>query len=251
MNEYGQQPYTYLIRCIPTGQIYYGVRYGNRVKPEEDLWVKYFTSSKRVKELIQTHGKTSFDFEVRKVFESTEAAIDWERRVLERSVFTEMWLNRNVAGAIKMSAADRSALSRRNKGRRLSDQHKAAISASKVGKPRSAETRAKLSAAQLGRKRDPEVVAKLAETAKLNWSTNTDRKKKLTERNLQRWSDPAEKQRHIALKCKQYVVTDADGLETVVTNLTEFALAHNLGRSSLHSAKATGKRVGGFLVRSI
>lgn len=40
--------YTYLIKCIPTGEYYYGVRYSVNSNPDE-LQKTYFTSSKVVK----------------------------------------------------------------------------------------------------------------------------------------------------------------------------------------------------------
>jgi len=43
------QPYTYLIKFLPTGQVYYGSSYANnkhKVSNPEQLWITYFTSSK-------------------------------------------------------------------------------------------------------------------------------------------------------------------------------------------------------------
>lgn len=93
---YQNKPYTYLIKFIPTDQVYYGVRWGNKVSPEDDLWKKYFTSSKYVKELIDEYGSEWFEYEVRQVFESVDKARDWEERVLKRMKVTEsnQWLNR-------------------------------------------------------------------------------------------------------------------------------------------------------------
>jgi hypothetical protein len=49
-------PFTYLIKHIPTGRNYYGVRYKKGCHPN-DLWLKYFTSSKKIKGLIKKYGK--------------------------------------------------------------------------------------------------------------------------------------------------------------------------------------------------
>ena len=60
-------PYVYLIKNNITGQFYYGSRARNiRLKklPEEDLWITYFTSSKKVKSLIEQYGKDSFGVEI-------------------------------------------------------------------------------------------------------------------------------------------------------------------------------------------
>lgn len=76
-------PYTYLIRHNPSGKVYYGCRYAKGCKPSE-LWVSYFTSSKVVRSLIQSDGKSSFSCEVRRTFDSIEECRNWEHRVLKR-----------------------------------------------------------------------------------------------------------------------------------------------------------------------
>lgn len=76
-------PYVYLLKNKTAGLFYYGLRFGKNCHPD-DFWVEYFTSSKLVKDLINKHGKSDFDFEIRKTFDSKEAAIDWEQRVIRR-----------------------------------------------------------------------------------------------------------------------------------------------------------------------
>ena len=88
-------PYTYRIFCKPTNQYYYGVRFAKDCNPD-DLFVKYFTSSNDVKELIKIYGKESFIIEVRKVFETPEKAIDWEIRVNKRTMKWENYLNKSA-----------------------------------------------------------------------------------------------------------------------------------------------------------
>ena len=44
-------PYFYRLYFKPTGQYYVGVQYGKNAHPD-NLWNKYFTSSKVVKKLI-------------------------------------------------------------------------------------------------------------------------------------------------------------------------------------------------------
>ena len=56
-------PFTYLIKHIPTNKYYYGVMYRKSCHPN-DFWTKYFTSSKKVKNLIRKYGKKSFKFEI-------------------------------------------------------------------------------------------------------------------------------------------------------------------------------------------
>lgn len=76
-------PFTYLIKFIPTGQFYYGVRWANGCHPD-DLWQTYFTSSTYVKDLIKENGKDAFEVQVRKTFDDHLTAQNWERRVLKR-----------------------------------------------------------------------------------------------------------------------------------------------------------------------
>lgn len=92
-------PYTYFLFNKITGQKYYGVRYANNCKPEE-LWSTYFSSSKYVKQLIETHGKDSFEYEVRKTFKTPHEARSWEERVLRKLdiLNNDIWLNKNVCG---------------------------------------------------------------------------------------------------------------------------------------------------------
>ena len=99
-------PYTYLIHHTPTNTFYYGVRWKNvRLckTPEEDLWVSYFTRSKKVRQLIQKFGKDSFRYEIRKRFNDVSSARNWETKVLRRMrVLSKpnIWLNRTNNKAI-------------------------------------------------------------------------------------------------------------------------------------------------------
>jgi len=76
-------PYTYLINHVPSGRVYYGVRFAEGCDPKE-LGDTYFSSSKYVKELLVRDGVGSFDFEVRKIFDDVSSAREWENKVLRR-----------------------------------------------------------------------------------------------------------------------------------------------------------------------
>jgi hypothetical protein len=76
-------PFTYLVKHMPTNRYYYGVRFRKKCHPN-DLWTKYFTSSKKVKGLIKRYGKKSFQFEIRKTFKTAQQAMAWEFKVLRR-----------------------------------------------------------------------------------------------------------------------------------------------------------------------
>lgn len=77
------KPYTYKLFFKPTSQWYYGVRYAKNCDPS-DLFVKYFTSSKVVKTLLQEYGKDAFIVKICRTFETIEEAFSWETRFLTR-----------------------------------------------------------------------------------------------------------------------------------------------------------------------
>lgn len=132
------QPYTYLIRHTPTGKVYYGVRTANKVEPHNDLWKHYFTSSPGVQKLIEETGVDSFVAEIRKTFETKEAAVAWETRVLHRCkvLHDDRWLNQNVAGYIVPTEESNKKISDYHKDRPKTDAHKKNLSESQKGKPK-------------------------------------------------------------------------------------------------------------------
>jgi len=89
------QPFCYLIGWSKQKTFYYGVRYARGTTPN-DLWTKYYTSSKYVKLMCEQHGEPDI-IEVRKTFKTAEEAICWEERVIRRigAVKKSEWLNRN------------------------------------------------------------------------------------------------------------------------------------------------------------
>jgi hypothetical protein len=81
------QPHTYLIRFIPTGQLYYGCSYANtryKIAHPLLLWKTYFTSSETVEKLIQEHGVNSFEVVSTKIHKDKETTLLWEHRFLTR-----------------------------------------------------------------------------------------------------------------------------------------------------------------------
>jgi predicted RNA-binding Zn-ribbon protein involved in translation (DUF1610 family) len=92
-------PYTYYLKNKVTGEKYYGVRYARGCNPSE-LWVTYFSSSKYVAQRVKEHGANSFEFEIRKEFQTPKQARDWEEKVLRRLdiLHRRDWLNQNVCG---------------------------------------------------------------------------------------------------------------------------------------------------------
>jgi len=144
------KPYTYLIKFKPTGQCYYGSRIKNvklGLTPEEDLMLKYTTSSKEINKLIKEHGIDAFEWEVRRKFETTDRAVLWEQRVLKRCKVLErqdVWLNKNIAGHIIATPEICKKISEANTGKTKTEEHKEKIRQGNIGKkkpPRTQEYR--------------------------------------------------------------------------------------------------------------
>jgi len=140
-------PFTYFLKHKQTGLKYYGLRYRKGCKPS-DLWVKYFSSSKKVHELIKIYGKDSFEYEVRKIFTDSKKAIEWEINVLKKMNVLKRndWLNESVAGSVihtpstllKMSNSIKQTYIRngnKNKGRVVSVETKNKQSEKRKGRP--------------------------------------------------------------------------------------------------------------------
>ena len=85
--------YTYVIGWSDQNKRYYGVRFAKNCHPF-DLWSTYFTSSRKVKALRKEYGEPDI-IEIRKLFESKEAARKWETEVIRRlnMVKSDVWLN--------------------------------------------------------------------------------------------------------------------------------------------------------------
>lgn len=93
-------PFSYFLLHKPTGLKYYGIKYSTGSSPAI-LWVTYFTSSTKVKELIDQFGPDSFVVTVRRTFSTGEEALLWEHKVLRRLRAAERldWLNRHNGGS--------------------------------------------------------------------------------------------------------------------------------------------------------
>jgi hypothetical protein len=143
--------YTYLLKHVPTSTYYYGCRYAKGCHPKE-FWSEYKTSSKYVKQLVETYGEDSFKYEIRKVFQDQDSCRKWEHKVLRRMnvVSREDFLNKTDNISISKESASKGILNRK-----ASQKQKETISA--IGKlnkdkKRSEQTRKKLSSALLNNK---------------------------------------------------------------------------------------------------
>jgi hypothetical protein len=167
-------PYTYLIKHIPTGLVYYGVRYAQNCKPD-DLWVSYFTSSKKVKALIKQTSKDSFAFEVRRTFSDVDKAREWEHKVLRRLnvVRRKDFLNMTNGKSLPPRYGPRSEETKRKMSKPrnakfgpVSDERKLKVSEALKGRPRSEETKNRISKSNLGKTKSLEHRKKISDAIK-------------------------------------------------------------------------------------
>lgn len=123
------QPFTYSITHIPSGVHYYGVRYGKNCSPA-DLGTTYFSSSILVKKLIFEESTLNFKFRVRKIFQTKQKAVAWERKFLTRvnASASSKWFNKHNGNR------------HASKGGYKLDE----VTKQKMRKPKSPEHRAKL-----------------------------------------------------------------------------------------------------------
>lgn len=148
------KPYTYLIGWSLLNKYYYGVRFAKGCNPN-DLWVKYFTSSKKVAEYRKLYGEPDV-IKIRKTFTSKEAAILWEEKVLRRLKIksNEKMLNANIAGAIIKNLDHAKGKPSKLKGRKWTEEQKVnlkkpkSVPSSLKGKQLSDEHKEKLRAAK-------------------------------------------------------------------------------------------------------
>lgn len=133
------KPYTYYLYHVPTGKKYYGVKFGKDADPSK-FWTKYFSSSKEVKALREEYGDDSFIPEIRRTFNTAEAACKWEVKVLRKLKAGERedWLNNKFDNGrpCVMTPIIREQISLSNKGKVFSEEHKRKLrEASKGRKP--------------------------------------------------------------------------------------------------------------------
>jgi hypothetical protein len=224
------EAYTYVVFCIPTNQYYYGVRWGNKISPKEDLWIKYFTSSKLVKQLISEHGVDSFKTSVRKVFSSKDEAISWEESVLKRLKVLKnpsLWLNRCISKAIRYDIHPRKGLSQ-------SESTKVKIANTLQGRTLDADVKLKMSIARKGKSINVPIGSR-PHVGIANSKRTSQQKAKFQEACVNAHS-------------KTYKLLSPFKEEIVVVNLAKFARENDFDASSILKYK---KAKGWFLLEKV
>lgn len=194
-------PYTYLIGWSHLNLWYYGVKYAIGCHPDQ-LWVSYFTSSKYVAETRSEHGEPDV-IEIRKVFNNTKDARNWENAVLRRMkvVYDDKWLNKTDNKSIapeccahqKCLGRIRTEEEKQNlreawKNRRLkpiSEETREKIRATSTGRQHSEETKEYLRQLNLGKKMSDESIEKLR-VARTGTKASEETKARMSEAQLNR-----------------------------------------------------------------
>jgi hypothetical protein len=144
-------PYTYYIGWSSLNKWYYGVRFAKGCNPQ-DLWKKYFTSSKEVKLLREKFGEPDI-IKIDKTFLDSNEAREYEHQVLKFLDVgrNEIWVNKTdgkcpTSKGIKLSEEQKLHLSKIRKGRIFTKEHRENLSKASKGipKPKSEEHRKKI-----------------------------------------------------------------------------------------------------------
>ncbi len=158
--------FTYLLGWSNLDRWYYGVSFASS-RTEEDLWVKYKTSSKHVKQFAELHGDPDVIM-VRRRFSSSDKARAWETKVLKRIgvVHSEKWINKTDNKAISSDAAERG---RKNRDRAKIGENTrtwyASLSNSEKQKVRDAKRAGMINKTEEARKRQSEGIRKYQQEA--------------------------------------------------------------------------------------
>jgi len=88
------KPYTYIIIYNRTGEFYIGSRSANRTQALDDLWCRYFTSSKLINERIKSEGTDCFTAQVIDEFETPEEAFVAEQLMISERISNPLCLNK-------------------------------------------------------------------------------------------------------------------------------------------------------------
>ena len=178
--------YFYLLKHKQSGKQYAGVRYAKDCDPSE-LLVKYFTSSRRVKNLL---GDDPHCFEIVEtiLFDNKEKAIEYELDYIKKhsAHLSDEWFNQAAAKAINPEAAKQTCLERYGvESWTQTAEYKTSGLGFKVGNKhgcfsRSEETKQKISEAFKGRVFSEEHKQKIRER-RIGTKASAETKQKMSE----------------------------------------------------------------------
>lgn len=141
------EAYVYLIKHIPSSFYYIRFRCKNitlKRNPEDDLWIKYFSSSKKIKELIQKYGKNTFEYSILYRNKDSKACFMYEQDLIRHHMSNRYCLNQYYKGSftttgLKHSEETKNKIREKAKCRVMSDEVRNKIKNTLSGRPKSAE----------------------------------------------------------------------------------------------------------------
>lgn len=176
--------YVYKIIHKDSGQYYFGFRAAHSLQnrqPEQDLWVKYFTSSKLIAQMIKEYGTQSFDAIILTRYQNPDDAYWAEQTLIEQHLADPKCLNKwyrrrednrkvfhNLGVKITRTEKDLAsyrAAGIKKRGKKLpprSEEYKKAQSLRGMGRKHKPETILKLKLLKTGLTKTPEAIAKQA-----------------------------------------------------------------------------------------
>lgn len=206
MNKYGQKSYTYLIGWRRLDVWYYGVRWNNSVSPQDDLWVKYQTSSRYVKAFVLEHGDPD-TIRISRCFDDPKMARAHEMRFIKQlkchSPRNTRWLNQGIPNGIGGHFVPHSEETKRLIGHRSKERWKDPQFREKAirrGHRLSVDQRKKISEFQILHKNTSDEKKRQSIQSKKNW-TNPDVKEKASKSHRKFWS--SERGKAVSEKIKQ------------------------------------------------
>ncbi len=181
-------PYFYKIKHKKSGKYYVGSQYGKNAN-KENFFKSYFTSSKKIKEIVSNEGADAFDICL--IIERSDAR-EYEAyylqkcySLLKKEKFLILFYNRSLSPGIllddniivKQTKTKKERWSTGKiskpippnwKGKKRSDLMKERLSKSRMGHPVSEETREKLRKANLGKTKSEYTLKKWTESLSKN-----------------------------------------------------------------------------------
>ena len=184
--------YTYLIGWSNHNKWYYGRRTAKNCQPA-DLWTKYFTSSKYVREFREKNGEPDV-IKIRRIFSDPLKCARWESTVLRRidAQHKDNFLNMKNGDSLW----DRTGMKDTEETRRKKSLSRIGCKNPMFGKEKSIETKIKIS-------------NKLTGTKRFNVKTGFKQRIETIEKRVEKVS-------------KYYKLISPSGEEIVVKNLREY-----------------------------
>lgn len=241
-------PYVYQLIHKSTGRFYIGHRRKNvqlGLKSENDLWIKYFSSSKQV----ELANRDDFEATVVAEFFDPESAIRFEQTLINAAWGNPLLINRSKVNGERYDKLVLCAT-----GVIPGSETRAKMSKAHKGRPRTEEWRRNLSKAITGKKIIRSEESKLRyKESRSKYIVTEETKKKLSESQQKRFKSPEQREsnRRASIigyknrKIKPLHVTYPDGREMTFKHLLDFLPSVSVQKHCVyrHAKSHSGRRV--------